>query len=165
MSLLAYHREPSNLGWETPWPLFLWIEEHVAREPFTLDVCASPKSAKCSKFYDPSVDALKLSIWDRGCCWMNPPYGREIRRWVSKASDMARREDTKVFGLIPARPDAGWWHDHVAEHHCHFVRGRISFVGAKHNCPFPVAIVAFHEGQQSTYLDIPLHIRQGRPTK
>ena len=70
--------------WETPQDFFddLDWEFH-----FDLDVCALPKNAKCVRYYTPEEDGL-AQPWE-GTCWLNPPYGREIGRWVKKAADSA----------------------------------------------------------------------------
>ena len=70
--------------WETPQKFFdeLDLEFH-----FDLDVCALPENAKCEDYYTPETDGLS-QCW-HGCCWCNPPYGREIERWVKKAADSA----------------------------------------------------------------------------
>ena len=66
--------------WETPQEFFNKLDAEFG---FDLDVCALPENAKCRRFYTPDDDGL-LMPWD-GVCWMNPPYGREIRHWVRKA--------------------------------------------------------------------------------
>jgi phage N-6-adenine-methyltransferase len=66
--------------WETPKDLF---EKLNSVHNFTLDVCAIKENAKCKKYFTPEIDGLKQE-W-KGTCWMNPPYGREIGKWVAKA--------------------------------------------------------------------------------
>lgn len=71
--------------WATPQDLF---DELNAEFGFTLDVCALPENAKCDKYYTPDIDGLKQE-WN-GICWCNPPYGREIGKWVEKAYNSAK---------------------------------------------------------------------------
>ena len=66
--------------WETPQDLFDRLD---AIYRFDLDVCAVPENAKCERYFTPEIDGLKQD-WS-GTCWMNPPYGREIGKWVRKA--------------------------------------------------------------------------------
>ena len=67
--------------WETP----QWLFDELDREfGFTVDVCADAQNAKCPVFYDREQDGL-AQTWE-GVCWCNPPYGREIARWVEKAA-------------------------------------------------------------------------------
>lgn len=78
--------------WATPQSFF---DELNKEFNFELDVCALPENAKCKKFFSPEQDGLKQQ-WS-GVCWMNPPYGREIGKWVKKASESAEREYCSLF--------------------------------------------------------------------
>ena len=69
--------------WATPQSFFDELNNEFG---FELDVCANIENAKCSKFFTKETDGLQQN-WDNQCCWMNPPYGREIKSWVKKASD------------------------------------------------------------------------------
>ncbi len=71
--------------WATPQYLF----DELDREfHFDLDVCADESNHKCARYFDRSVNGLSQE-WT-GTCWMNPPYGREIGKWVEKAKLSAR---------------------------------------------------------------------------
>ena len=107
---------------------------------FDLDVCASPNNAKCSRFFIESQNGLAQK-WE-GTCWMNPPYGREIKRWVKKAYE-ASLEGAVVVCLLPSRTDTTWWHDYVMKGDIEFIKGRLKFSDLKINAPFPSAVVVF----------------------
>ena len=114
----------STCEWETPQALFDWLD---AAYHFECDVCATAENAKCAKYYDRETDGLKQT-WT-GVCWMNPPYGREIGKWMHKALDSARA-GAVVVCLVPARTDTAWWHDTVMQGgQIHFLRGRLKFGG------------------------------------
>ena len=86
--------------WATPQGFF----DELDREfHFDCDVCAIPENAKCRKFFTPEQDGLKQE-W-KGICYMNPPYGRAIGKWVQKAAESA----TTVVCLLPARTDTKWF--------------------------------------------------------
>ncbi len=72
---------------------------------------------------------------------MNPPYGREIGDWMKKAHESATGYDATVACLVPSRTDTKWWHSYALPHEIRFLRGRLTFEGAKHGAPFPSAIV------------------------
>ena len=93
--------------WETPQTIFDILN---AEFTFTLDACATFKNAKCKSFYSPAQDGLKQP-W-KGRCWMNPPYGRVINRWMKKAYESALN-GVLVVCLVPARTDTKWWHDYA----------------------------------------------------
>jgi uncharacterized protein YjiS (DUF1127 family) len=80
LSRLSVHFSSDYGAWETPQWLFdaLHAEFH-----FECDVCALPENTKCPRYFTPDLDSLRQP-W-RGVCYMNPPYGDEIYRWVQKA--------------------------------------------------------------------------------
>lgn len=71
--------------WATPEYLFKELDREFH---FTLDVCADETNHKCEHYFSKEIDGLSQP-WD-GVCWMNPPYGREIGKWVEKAKISAR---------------------------------------------------------------------------
>jgi len=124
----------SNTGvWATPDDFFQKLSDKYG--PFDLDPCALPENAKCKRFFTPEQDGLSQE-WT-GKVFMNPPYGREIGKWVKKASTCG----AFVVGLLPARVDTAWWHDYCEPTDYWFVRGRLKFGGHKWNAPFPNAVV------------------------
>ncbi len=138
----------ARLDWETPQPLF----DELSREfRFTLDVCATHANKKCSMYYSLEDDAL-AHPWGREICWMNPPYGREIGRWMQKAYIESRLGATVVC-LVPARTDTAWWHQYAekaAERR--FLRGRVAHYradGKRSVAPFPSVVVVFRPGSSS----------------
>jgi phage N-6-adenine-methyltransferase len=135
--------------WETP-PAF--FAEWDARYHFTLDVCATPENAKCQRYYTRAEDGLAQE-WT-GVCWMNPPYGRQIGRWVQKAYEAAQSGATVVC-LLPARTDTAWWHDYVMRGKVTFIRGRLRFVGGASSAPFPSAVVVFEPEKARPPLEAP----------
>lgn len=126
--------------WATPIALF---EELNKEFGFTLDVCAVPENAKCEKYFTPEQNGLS-QVWT-GRCWMNPPYGRNIKHWVEKAYRSVRHggEADVVVCLLPSRTDTLWWHSFCMKGEVRFLRGRLKFGGAKNSAPFPSAVVVF----------------------
>lgn len=126
--------------WETPKWLFDQLD---AQYHFELDVCAQSHDTKCKRFFSPEQDGLSHPWY--GACWMNPPYGREIVKWVQKAYYAATYGGATVVCLLPARTDTNWWHEYVlgGASQITYLRGRLRFVGAKNSAPFPSAVVVF----------------------
>jgi len=125
--------------WPTPRGFF---DEWDRVFSFDLDVCADEHNAKCDDYFDVDDDGLAQE-WGARVCWMNPPYGRQIGRWVAKAYEESRKGATVVC-LLPARTDTAWWHDYVIPHgNITFIRGRLRFGDAKAGAPFPSAVVIF----------------------
>ena len=68
--------------WRTPRSFF----ENLDREfHFVLDAAATAENAKCERYFTPETDGLSQSWNVGGSVFCNPPYGREIGKWVEKA--------------------------------------------------------------------------------
>jgi phage N-6-adenine-methyltransferase len=80
----VYHWHRSD-EWETPPDLFAALDSEFH---FITDVAALPDNAKCQHFFTPGQDGLKQR-WT-GTCWMNPPYGYALGKWVKKARESAQ---------------------------------------------------------------------------
>lgn len=73
--------------------------------------------------------------------FVNPPYGREIVRWVDKAIEEYKKGKVVVL-LVASRTDTRWWHKlmlHATE--IRFIKGRLKFGDSKNSAPFPSAVV------------------------
>lgn len=142
----------ANENWETPPEVF---NPWNTLFNFDLDVCADWHNAKCTDYFDKTQNALER-IWT-GRCWMNPPYGRHIGKWVKKAHDSVLVDSTAelVCCLLPARTDTKWFHEYIWDDkndcsrpgvYVKFLQGRVKFLEngePKHPAPFPSMIVVF----------------------
>ena len=127
--------------WETPQELF---DKYDAIYHFETDVCALQENAKCKRFFTPEMDGLKQE-WT-GVCWCNPPYGRQIGKWVEKAA----KSFATVVMLLPARTDTKWFHDWCLPYgKIEFLRGRLKFGGCDNSAPFPSMIVVFEADKEA----------------
>lgn len=122
--------------WATPQAFFDELNEEFT---FDLDTCAIADNAKCARFFSPEEDGLAQD-WTDCIAWCNPPYGREIGKWVKKAAESRAR----VVMLLPARTDTAWFHDYIyGKAEIRFVRGRLKFGDGKNSAPFPSMVVIF----------------------
>lgn len=136
MSSIVHFSSKTDV-WATPQNFYDAINEEFS---FNTDVCAIAENAKCPHYFTPEQDGLTQK-WS-GVCWMNPPYGRQIRHWMRKAYESSLA-GTTVVCLVPARTDTSWWHEWAIRGEVRFIRGRLKFGGAKHSAPFPCALVIF----------------------
>lgn len=134
----SVHFSSKTDDWYTPQDFY---DEWDEKFNFTLDVCASKENAKCGKFFTKEQDGLSQK-WE-GVCWMNPPYGREIGKWMEKAYQSSL-DGATVVCLVPSRTDTRWWHDYAMKGDITFIKGRLRFGGAKNSAPFPSAVVVFN---------------------
>jgi phage N-6-adenine-methyltransferase len=86
-----------SIEYETPDEIFLPLDKEFG---FTLDVCATAENAKCKMYFSKEDDALSKK-WE-GVCWMNPPFGRMMQKFVKKAHEEWKAGATVVM-LIPVR--------------------------------------------------------------
>ena len=117
---------------------------------FVLDVAANEKSAKCKDFFTPEQDGL-LQSWKRsdGAVFCNPPYGREIGKWVKKSWEESQLSNTIIVLLIPARTDTKYFHDYIWKRaEIRFIRGRLKFTNESGQsfdpAPFPSMLVIYN---------------------
>ena len=123
--------------WSTPIETFKRLDDIYH---FELDVCADDKNHKCNKYFTKDQDGLKQD-WV-GICWMNPPYGREIGKWIKKAYESSLNGATVVC-LLPSRTDTKWFHEYCVKGNIEFIKGRLKFGDSKNSAPFPSMIVVF----------------------
>lgn len=133
--------------WETPQEFFDALDDEFH---FDVDVCARADNAKCAEHYTPEMDGLAQEWNSHRTYWMNPPYGRQIGKWIFKAYESAKAGATVVC-LVPSRTDTAWWHDYCMKGEIRFIRGRLYFKrnGARSAAPFPSAVVIFRPGEPS----------------
>ena len=136
---MSVHFSSKTDLWYTPQDFFKKYDDVYK---FETDVCATDDNAKCAKYYTEEMDGLSQE-W-RGVCWMNPPYGRTIGKWMKKAYESSL-EGATVVCLVPARTDTNWWHDYAMKGDIEFIRGRLKFGGSKNSAPFPSAVVVFKQ--------------------
>jgi len=120
----------ASCQWATPKELYeaLDLEFH-----FDFDPC--PLS-------DNDISGL-LKKWDGKSIYCNPPYGRNIGKWIDKAYNEWKQGKTVVL-LIPSRTDTKWFHEYCMKAtEIRFLKGRLKFGDSKQGAPFPSAIVIF----------------------
>jgi phage N-6-adenine-methyltransferase len=129
------------MSWRTPRGVF---DDLHAEFAFTVDGCSTDENALLDHHWTEHDDPLMRS-WADERVFINPPYGRQISRWMEKAWTEAQH--ALVVALVPSRTDTAWWHDYVMPaQEIRFIRGRLDFDGpraAGHNAPFPSCIVVW----------------------
>jgi phage N-6-adenine-methyltransferase len=134
-----------KMDWCTPQDFFDKLNEEFH---FDLDACATDKSAKCGKWYTEKEDGLSQDWHMVGSrVFVNPPYGREIGKWVKKSAMESQLCEVVVM-LIPSRTDTNWFHDYILEKaKIRFIRGRLQFTDEDgaivDRAPFPSMVVIF----------------------
>ncbi len=113
--------------------------------PFDLDPCAcNPMPwVTAPLMYSPPLDGFAMPWFGR--VWLNPPYGREVFKWVKKLADHGNG-----ICIIFARTDTAGFHEQVWNRAdaILFMRGRLKFYRpngkqAKANSGGPSCLVAY----------------------
>lgn len=128
--------------WETPQDFF---DELNKEFNFDIDVCALPENAKCEKYFTPEIDGLKQDWGGYKTIWINPPYGREMPKWIKKAYETWKQYHNTIVMLIPSRTDTKAFHEYIyGKAELRFIKGRLKFGGSKTAAPFASMVVIFN---------------------
>lgn len=143
--------------WLTPPEIVRHLGEFDLDPAATCDAAHGSKAIVLArKSYCKCDDGLRQP-W-AGRVWLNPPYGKETGRWITRLAD-----HKNGIALIFARTDVGYFQDFIfpKAHALLFVMGRFKFLRAdgtkpKFNGGAPSVLVAFGEenAQQLYKLDL-----------
>lgn len=137
----GYMDTAKTVEWETPQDLFDKLDSEFH---FDVDVASTHENAKCDKHYTEQEDGLQKN-WGGCNVWCNPPYGREMPKWIEKAY---REKDNAnvIVMLIPSRTDTKAFHEYIyGKAEIRFIKGRLKFGNGKTPAPFPSMIVIWRK--------------------
>ncbi len=135
------HFSSKSNEWATPQYLFNFLD---SKYNFDLDPASDGNNNKCKKFYTQKENGL-LQDWDQ-ITFCNPPYGRELGKWIEKGYLEHQKHNKKIVMLIPARPDTKAWHNFIfGKAKVVFIKGRVKFGDGTSPAPFPSAIIIYGE--------------------
>lgn len=140
-SISAVMFSSTDVEWTTP-------EKVIARVNATLggidlDPCSNGNSSIATRQLTKADNGL-AEEWT-GKVYMNPPYGREIMKWVEKLVRSHESGDVpEAIALVPARTETAWFQQFRDYPIC-LLRGRLRFNGGKTGAPFPSAAVYLGE--------------------
>ena len=144
-----------RMDWQTPEEVLRLVRDV---SPTALDPCTTADNpCRATWFYTAAENGLAqkwvalftAARWSGSqlahpyewLVYMNPPYGRELPRWIDKAIAEAAL-GAEIIALVPSRTDTRWYKRCVesaaAIRHWH---GRITFRGAQYPAPFPSAVI------------------------
>ena len=151
---LAVHFSSEKDDHETPEHVFNKLHREF---DFHVDGAASKKNALLPKFWTKKDSAFNHS-WVGLRVYINPPYGREINKWIEQAIHSVHHKHhnsrTVVVFLLPARTDTKWFEQcfiHASE--IRFITGRLRFGNAEASAPFPSCVIVF-DSKKSRLCDI-----------
>jgi len=132
--------KPSKDTWQTP----SWLFEVLNYEfNFTVDGAADASNTLLSRYWTEDSKVFDIS-WQGESVYINPPFDQPtLAAFAKKAWRETRSPNTLAVMLVPVKADQQWWHDYAIRTEVRFIRGRISFSGAKATLPQPVALLVF----------------------
>jgi phage N-6-adenine-methyltransferase len=128
-----------------------WLYDQLNREfHFELDPCTTADNPLGTKYFCYKQEGLEDGLiipWNVST-YVNPPYGKEIDKWVKKAYDDSKKYGRPIVMLLPVRTDTKWFHAYIYRKpnvEIRFIRGRLRFGGASqiNTAPFPSMVVVF----------------------
>lgn len=132
----------NKMDWPTPQDFFNQLDDEFH---FTLDPCADDQNHKCEKYFTVEQDGL-LEDWACERVFCNPPYGRDVHKWVKKCYEETHKGRCElVVMLLNARTDTIWFHEYIYHKadEIRFVKGRLRFGDHADRAPFPSMVVVF----------------------
>lgn len=153
----SVHNSSESQEWYTPKAV---VDSVIAAlGEIDIDPCSNSHknpNVPATMHYTKEDDGLSKE-W-HGRLYMNPPYGRDVKKWVDKAlSEIAAGRVTEAVILVAARTDTRAFEALADTCRCWCaVKGRLKFSGCENSAPFPSAVFYygpnldnFHEAFQS----------------
>jgi phage N-6-adenine-methyltransferase len=163
---MSVHFMSERQDWGTPPSFLKYLKDEMYWVP-DLDAAASKENAKAPAFFDVEMNGLEQRWF--GNVWLNPPFGRDLPKWIGKCIDeIDQGRVESIVALVPARTETVWAHD--AFNTCStvfFIKGRFDFRYHKAtkaaNAPFPSMLLVWRkdcsEGLMMP-LDVPIRSRK-----
>lgn len=117
------------------------IEPLIKEFSIERDVCASITNHKLPLYWTKDDDAL-IQEW-KGNCWMNPPFDRNLSKWVRKAHSEAKKHGGNKVCLIPVRSNTKWWAEVSPDAEIRFINGEVNFNDEPRGLWMPMCIIIF----------------------
>lgn len=136
----------NNTVYETPQILFDLLNNEFN---FTLDICASDDNHKCDNYFTVNDNALNKS-WI-GNCWLNPPFGKFLGKYMTKLYEEQTINGGIKVGLTPVRSNTIWWAKIINNAEIRFINGEVNFNNEKRGLWLPICILIFGSTKPKTH--------------
>ena len=132
--------ESKSIEYSTPLAL---VNPLIEEFGLTRDVCASKLNHKLPEYWTKEDNAL-TKVWG-GNCWMNPPFSRDLSKWVRKAFTETIHNGGNKVCLIPVRSNTKWWAEVAPHSEIRFINGEVNFNDEPRGLWLPMSIMIFGE--------------------
>ena len=132
----VYHRSQTG-EWNTP--INILVDAAIVMGGIDIDPCAPSHdhAIKYVKCFTPEENGLDQE-W-KGRVFMNPPYGKDVKKWIKKAHhEVKNGHAEEIIILWKASTDTAAFREVISftSMTC-FINGRLKFSGNKDPAPFP----------------------------
>lgn len=135
-----------SIEYSTPQKLFEFMD---GQYHFERDVCASEQNRKCDLYFTKDEDALTKE-W-LGNCWMNPPFNKQLGKFVLKMHSEFKAHGGVKVALVPVRSNTVWWSRVVRDAEVVFINGEVNFNDADRGLWLPMCFLVFGNGMAGTH--------------
>lgn len=146
------HNSSESQEWYTPKEV---VDSVIAAlGEIDIDPCSNSHenpNVPAKVYYTKEDDGLSKDWYGR--LYMNPPYGRDVKKWADKAlAEIAAGRVTEAVILVAARTDTRAFEALADTCRCWCaVKGRLKFSGCENSAPFPSAIFYFGTNASTFY--------------
>ena len=126
----------NSVEYETPDSIFVPLRDEF---DLKVDLAASEKNHKLEKYYSKGNDAFQYD-WNENS-WLNPPFNKDMKKWMIKAHDDALKFGNTIVILIPVRSNTKWWNYVCKDAEIMFITGEVSFNHEKRGLWLPMCIL------------------------
>jgi hypothetical protein len=138
------HFSSESVEWYTPPEIIERVRKtlgEISLDPASCDEAQKVVNAIC--YLTQAQDGLS-GDWS-GKVFLNPPYGKEIGKWIEKlVSEYEAKKISEAIALVPARTDTEWF-QLLSPYTLCLVKGRLKFWNsqgeADNSASFPSAVV------------------------
>jgi len=137
----AYMPQAKSIEWDTPSSLRNELVEEFGQ--FDLDAATREDNPMNAVSILTIEDNALVHKWFGNVVFLNPPYGRIISKWITKAiEEFENGNSKKIVMLLPSRTCTKWFHTIYQRHdvEIRFIKGRLRYNDSA-PAPFPSMLV------------------------
>ena len=86
---------------------------------------------------------------------MNPPFNKELKKWIIKARNESKKHKSIICCLVPFRGNTVWFKDVCMDSEIRFIIGEVNFNDLERGLWLPMCLMIFGTNKVGTfsYLD------------
>ena len=138
MAIVTTNFKSNSVEYSTPLKI---IQPLIDEFDLEWDVCASKENHKLPKFYTKEDNFFTKEL--KGNCWMNPPFCKDISKYVKYFVQQSIKHGGTKVCLIPVRSNTKWWNEIILYAEIRFIIGEVNFNDLPRGMWLPCCILIF----------------------